>query len=108
MLLGSEECHTNKFRVLFEEFSGGRVGSFIDFGNEDKCAASLEGAVDFLQVRPEVVGPILQDDELMKQVAVFSFHTYGEDPVGPQVGRIRQSPPLEACDAIVPRSRSRR
>ena len=59
MLLGSEECHTDKLRVFFEEFSGGRVGSFVDFGNEDECAASLEDAEDFAQVsgqvRPEVV-----------------------------------------------------
>jgi O-glycosyl hydrolase len=36
-------------------------------------------------------GPILEDSELMKQVGIFSFHTYGADSVGPQVERIRQS-----------------
>jgi hypothetical protein len=54
MLLGSEERHTDKFRVFFEEFSGGRVGSFVDFGNQDKCTASLEDAQDFVQVSGQV------------------------------------------------------
>jgi O-glycosyl hydrolase len=35
--------------------------------------------------------PILKDDELMKQVGVFSFHTYGESSVGPQVERVKAS-----------------
>ena len=35
--------------------------------------------------------PILQDEELMKQVGVFAFHTYGEDSVGPQVERVKSS-----------------
>ena len=35
--------------------------------------------------------PILQDGELMKQVGVFSFHTYGENSVGPQVERVKAS-----------------
>jgi len=35
--------------------------------------------------------PILKDEELMKQVGVFSFHTYGEESVGPQVARVRAS-----------------
>jgi O-glycosyl hydrolase len=35
--------------------------------------------------------PILKDDELMKQVGVFTFHTYGEDSVGPQVARVKAS-----------------
>lgn len=35
--------------------------------------------------------PILRDDELMKQVGVLSFHTYGENSVGPQVGRVKAS-----------------
>jgi O-glycosyl hydrolase len=46
---------------------------------------------DQAMVTGNYIGPILQDDDLMKQVAVFSFHTYGEDSVGPQVERIRQS-----------------
>ena len=37
------------------------------------------------------IGPILEDAELMKQVGVFSLHTYGTDPVGPQVERVRRS-----------------
>ncbi len=35
--------------------------------------------------------PILKDDELMKQVGAFTFHTYGEDSVGPQVERVKAS-----------------
>jgi O-glycosyl hydrolase len=35
--------------------------------------------------------PILKDDELMKQVGAFAFHTYGEDSVGPQVERVKAS-----------------
>ncbi len=37
------------------------------------------------------IGPILQDEELMKQVGAFAFHSYGTDAVGPQVERVRQS-----------------
>ncbi len=37
------------------------------------------------------IGPILEDPELMKQIGVFSFHTYGEDSIGPQVARVRAS-----------------
>jgi O-glycosyl hydrolase len=35
--------------------------------------------------------PILKGDELMKQVGVFTFHTYGENSVGPQVERVKAS-----------------
>lgn len=35
--------------------------------------------------------PILKDDDLMKQVGVFTFHSYGENSVGPQVERVRSS-----------------
>jgi len=35
--------------------------------------------------------PILKHDELMKQVGVFTFHTYGENSVGPQVERVKSS-----------------
>lgn len=35
--------------------------------------------------------PILRDDDLMKQVGAFTFHTYGEDSVGPQVARVQAS-----------------
>jgi O-glycosyl hydrolase len=36
--------------------------------------------------------PILKNDELMKQVGVFTFHTYGENSVGPQVERQLRRP----------------
>jgi O-glycosyl hydrolase len=42
-------------------------------------------------VSTDYIGPIMQDPELMKQVGVFSFHTYGADSVGPQVERVRAS-----------------
>ena len=42
-------------------------------------------------VTTDYVGPIMQDPELMKQVGVFAFHTYGTDSVGPQVDRVRHS-----------------
>jgi len=35
--------------------------------------------------------PILKDDELMKQVGVFTFHTYGENSIGAQVERVQAS-----------------
>lgn len=35
--------------------------------------------------------PILKDDALMKQVGVFTFHSYGENSVGPQVERVKSS-----------------
>ena len=35
--------------------------------------------------------PILRDDELMKQVGVFTFHTYGEHSIGAQVDRVKSS-----------------
>jgi O-glycosyl hydrolase len=35
--------------------------------------------------------PILKDDELMKQVGVFTFHTYGENSIGAQVDRVKSS-----------------
>ena len=35
--------------------------------------------------------PILKDDELMKQVGVFTFHSYGENSVGTQVERVKSS-----------------
>jgi hypothetical protein len=59
MFLGIEECHADQFRIFREEFGGCGVGSFVDFGNEGKCAARLQNAANFLevsgQVRPEVV-----------------------------------------------------
>jgi O-glycosyl hydrolase len=39
----------------------------------------------------DYVGPIMRDPELMKQVGIFSFHTYGTDSVGPQLERVRQT-----------------
>jgi O-glycosyl hydrolase len=57
-----------------------------------------EGLGDIKLVVPEqaivttdYIGPIMQDPELMKQVGVFAFHTYGSDSVGPQVERVRAS-----------------
>jgi len=35
--------------------------------------------------------PILKDEELMKQVGVFTFHTYGENSIGAQVDRVKSS-----------------
>ena len=35
--------------------------------------------------------PILQDEELMKQVGALTFHTYEEHSVGPQVERVKAS-----------------
>jgi O-glycosyl hydrolase len=35
--------------------------------------------------------PILKDEELMKQVGVFTFHSYSDDSVGRQVERVRAS-----------------
>jgi len=42
-------------------------------------------------ITDDYTDPILKDDELMKQVGVFTFHTYGEDSVGPQVQRVQAS-----------------
>ncbi len=36
-------------------------------------------------------GPILQNEELMKQVAVFSLHSYGQQSITPHVDRVRNS-----------------
>jgi O-glycosyl hydrolase len=47
--------------------------------------------VDQANVTTDYISPILQNSELMKQVGVFSFHTYGDDSVGPQVERVRRS-----------------
>ncbi len=37
------------------------------------------------------IGPILEDSELMQQVGVFAFHTYGSDSLLPQVETVRAS-----------------
>jgi O-glycosyl hydrolase len=42
-------------------------------------------------ITTDYIDPILQDAELMRQVGVFSFHTYGENSVGPQVQRVKTS-----------------
>lgn len=42
-------------------------------------------------ITDDYTDPILKDDELMKQVGVFTFHSYGESSVGPQVERVRAS-----------------
>jgi O-glycosyl hydrolase len=39
----------------------------------------------------DYISGILRDPELMKQVGAFTFHTYGENSVGPQVERVRHS-----------------
>jgi len=39
----------------------------------------------------DYMAPILEDAELMKQVGVFSFHSYGSDSLAPQVERLRRS-----------------
>src|SRR5437016_2955007 len=39
----------------------------------------------------DYVGPILRDAELMKQVGAFTLHTYGENSVGPNVERVKNS-----------------
>ena len=42
-------------------------------------------------ITTDYTDPILKDDELMKQVGAFTYHTYGEDSVGPQVARVKAS-----------------
>src|SRR6266567_7541451 len=42
-------------------------------------------------VTTDYIGPIMQEPDLMKQVGVFAFHTYGSDSVGPQLERVRSS-----------------
>lgn len=39
----------------------------------------------------DYIGPILRDAELMKQVGAFTLHTYGENSVGPNVERVKNS-----------------
>ena len=39
----------------------------------------------------DYITQILRDSELMKQVGVFTLHTYGENSVGPQVERVKSS-----------------
>jgi O-glycosyl hydrolase len=39
----------------------------------------------------DYIGPILDEPQLMKQVGVFSLHTYGSEPLSPQVERVQKS-----------------
>ncbi len=48
-------------------------------------------AADQAIVSTDYIGPILENQELMKQIGAFSFHTYGEESVGPQVDRVSRS-----------------
>ncbi|HVN77670.1 MAG TPA: glycosyl hydrolase [Terriglobia bacterium] len=48
-------------------------------------------AVDQAIVSTDYISPILENSELMKQIGAFSFHTYGEESVGPQVDRVSRS-----------------
>jgi O-glycosyl hydrolase len=43
------------------------------------------------RITNDYITPIMQSADLMKQVGVFSFHTYGADSVGPQVARLQAS-----------------
>jgi O-glycosyl hydrolase len=47
--------------------------------------------VDQAVITNDYLTPILNNPEVMKQVGVFTFHTYGEDSVGPQVERVKAS-----------------
>jgi O-glycosyl hydrolase len=42
-------------------------------------------------ITDDYTDPILKNEELMKQVGVFTFHTYGENSVGQQVARVKSS-----------------
>ncbi len=46
-------------------------------------------AVEQANVTTDYISAVMKDAELMRQIGVFSFHTYGEESVGPQVERIR-------------------
>jgi len=47
--------------------------------------------IDQSQLSNNYIDPILQEPELMKQVGVFSLHSYGTESVGAQVERVRAS-----------------
>lgn len=47
-------------------------------------------AVEQANVTTDYISAVLADSEVMRQIGVFSFHTYGEESVGPQVERIRR------------------
>jgi O-glycosyl hydrolase len=59
--------------------------------NEDGLGDIQLVVADNALITNDYTDPILKDDDLMKQVGVFSFHTYGENSVGPQVKRIKTS-----------------
>jgi O-glycosyl hydrolase len=46
---------------------------------------------DQCRLANDYFGPILQIDDLMKQVGVFSLHSYGKDSISPHVERVRSS-----------------
>jgi O-glycosyl hydrolase len=48
-------------------------------------------AADQAIVSTDYIGPILENQEVMKQIGAFSLHTYGEESVGPQVERVSRS-----------------
>jgi len=48
-------------------------------------------AVEQANVTTDYIGAVLEDAEVMRQIGAFSFHTYGEDSVGPQVDRVGRS-----------------
>jgi O-glycosyl hydrolase len=48
-------------------------------------------APDNAIITNDYTDPILKDDGLMKQVGVFTFHSYSDDSVGPQVERVKAS-----------------
>ncbi|PYV10879.1 MAG: hypothetical protein DMG23_06130 [Acidobacteria bacterium] len=48
-------------------------------------------ACDQCRLKNDYFGPILASTELMKQVGVFSLHTYGQDSISPHVVRVRNS-----------------
>jgi O-glycosyl hydrolase len=56
-------------------------------GLEDVRLAVADNAI----ITNDYTDPILKDDELMKQVGVLTFHTYGENSIGPQVERVKSS-----------------
>lgn len=46
---------------------------------------------DQCRLANDYFGPILQNEELMKQVGVFSLHSYGKESITPHVERVRNS-----------------
>ncbi|MGO8819110.1 MAG: hypothetical protein ACLQVG_31100 [Terriglobia bacterium] len=48
-------------------------------------------APDNAVITNDYTGPILKNDDLMRQVGVFTFHSYSDSSVGPQVERVKAS-----------------